>query len=178
MAIITISRQNGSLGDEIADALASRLGTIVVSRKYALDNFFGEINPGTLDRLNESAKFFDLTLPGSDRTYADILVERIHTRLVRERPLRPRGTQDAFNQISSQGGNLMMRIKPNRKRTIEFKVMLSPEEAELLKKKSEESGLSRSEVLRSLLIGRSITGYRDGSTTPSHFGQTIRKDGN
>ena len=77
MAIITISRQNGSLGDEIADALASRLGTIVVSRKYALDNFFGEINPGTLDRLNESAKFFDLTLPGSDRTYADILVERI-----------------------------------------------------------------------------------------------------
>ncbi len=71
----------------------------------------------------------------------------------------------------------MMRIKPNRKRTIEFKVMLSPEEAELLKKKSEESGLSRSEVLRSLLIGRSITGYRDGSTTPSHFGQTIRKDG-
>lgn len=77
MAIITISRQNGSLGDEIADALAARLGTIVISRKYALDNFFGEINPGTLDRLNESAKFFDLQLPGSDRTYADILVERI-----------------------------------------------------------------------------------------------------
>ena len=77
MAIITISRQNGSLGDEIADALASRLGTTVVSRKYALENFFGEINQGTLDRLNESAKFFDLTLPGSDRTYADILVERI-----------------------------------------------------------------------------------------------------
>ena len=77
MAIITISRQNGSLGDEIADALAARLGTIVISRKYALDNFFGEINPGTLDRLNESAKFFDMTLPGSDRTYADILVERI-----------------------------------------------------------------------------------------------------
>ena len=77
MAIITISRQNGSLGDEIADALASRLGTTVISRKYALDNFFGEINPGTLDRLNESAKFFEATLPGSTRTYADILVERI-----------------------------------------------------------------------------------------------------
>jgi len=77
MAIITISRQNGSLGDEIAEALASRLGTIVISRKYALENFFGEINPGTLDRLNESAKFFAATLPGSSRTYADILVERI-----------------------------------------------------------------------------------------------------
>lgn len=79
MAIITISRQNGSLGDEIADALASRLGTIVISRKYALDNFFGEINPGTLDRLNESAKFFEMNLPGSNRTYSDILVERIRT---------------------------------------------------------------------------------------------------
>ena len=77
MAVITISRQNGSLGDEIADALASRLGTIVISRKYALDNFFGEINPGTLDRLNESAKFFETPLPSSTRTYADILVERI-----------------------------------------------------------------------------------------------------
>ena len=77
MAIITISRQNGSLGDEIASGLATRLGTEVISRQYALDNFFGEINPGTLDRLNESAKFFDMTLPGSDRTYADILVERI-----------------------------------------------------------------------------------------------------
>ena len=79
MAIITISRQNGSLGDEIAEALASRLGTTVISRKYALDNFFGEINPGTLDRLNESAKFFEMTLPGSNRTYADILVERIRS---------------------------------------------------------------------------------------------------
>ena len=77
MAIITISRQNGSLGDEIAESLASRLGTTVISRKYALDNFFGHINPGLLDRLNESAKFFETNLPGSDRTYADILVERI-----------------------------------------------------------------------------------------------------
>ena len=79
MAIITISRQNGSLGDEIADAHASKLGTVVISRKYALENFFGEINPGTLDRLNESAKFFETTLPGSKRTYADILVEKIRT---------------------------------------------------------------------------------------------------
>ena len=79
MAIITISRQNGSLGDEIAEALASRLGTTVISRKYALENFFGQINAGTLDRLNESAKFFATNLPGSDKTYADILFERIRT---------------------------------------------------------------------------------------------------
>ena len=58
MAIITISRQQGSLGDEIAEALASRLGTMVISRKYALDNFFGLINHGVLVRLNVSDIFF------------------------------------------------------------------------------------------------------------------------
>ena len=79
MAIITISRQNGSLGEDIAASLAARLGTGVISRTYALDNFYGDINPGTLDRLNESAKFFLTRLPGSQRTYSDILVERIRT---------------------------------------------------------------------------------------------------
>lgn len=69
-----------------------------------------------------------------------------------------------------------MKIKPNRKRTIEFKVMLNEYEANILKNMSEASGLSRSEVLRSLLVGKSITGYRDGSAARSHFGKTIRKD--
>ncbi|MCQ2502657.1 MAG: cytidylate kinase family protein [Saccharofermentans sp.] len=77
MAVITISRQNGSLGDEIANALASRLGTMVISRKYALENFYGKINPGTLDRLNESAKFFATTPPGSELSYADILTAKL-----------------------------------------------------------------------------------------------------
>ena len=79
MAIITISRQNGSLGEDIAASLAARLGTGVISRGYALENFYGAIAPGTLDRLNESAKFFLSPLPGSQRTYADILVERVRT---------------------------------------------------------------------------------------------------
>ena len=70
----------------------------------------------------------------------------------------------------------MTKIKPNRKRTVEFKVMLSQEESELLKNMSEKSGLSRSEILRSLLVGKSITGYREGSAAKSHFGKTIRKD--
>ena len=57
MAIITISRQNGSLGDEIANGLAIRLETQVISRQYALDNFYGNLKDGTVARLNESAKF-------------------------------------------------------------------------------------------------------------------------
>ena len=79
MPIITISRQNGSLGDEIAASLAQRLGTTVISRQYALDNFYGEIPSGTLSRLNESAKFFQTAIPSGSRTYADILVERIRS---------------------------------------------------------------------------------------------------
>lgn len=71
-----------------------------------------------------------------------------------------------------------MKTKPNRTRTIEFKLMLNTEEAALLKSISDKSGLSRSEVLRSLLTGRGITGYREGSATPSHFGKTINKEGN
>ena len=77
MAIITISRQNGSLGDEIANGLAIRLETQVISRQYALDNFYGNLKDGTVARLNESAKFFTNPIGKSDRTYADVLVERI-----------------------------------------------------------------------------------------------------
>ena len=105
MAIITISRQNGSLGDEIADALASRLGTTVISRKYALDNFFGEINPGLLARLNESAKFFETNLPGSSRTYADILVERVRA-LASE-------SKDKDLIILGLGGSVLLSGYPN-----------------------------------------------------------------
>ncbi len=105
MAIITISRQNGSLGDEIAEALASRLGTVVISRKYALDNFFGEINPGLLARLNESAKFFETNLPDSNRTYADILVERVRA-LASE-------SKDKDLIILGLGGSVLLSGYPN-----------------------------------------------------------------
>jgi len=133
MAIITISRQQGSLGDEIAEALASRLGTMVISRKYALDNFFGQINPGLLDRLNESAKFFETALPGSDRTYADILVERIRA-LASE-------SKDKDLVILGMGGSILLAGFPGalhirvtasettRLNTIAGKYRITPQEA-------------------------------------------------
>ncbi len=133
MAIITISRQQGSLGDEIAEALASRLGTMVISRKYALDNFFGQINPGLLDRLNESAKFFETALPGSDRTYADILVERIRA-LASE-------SKDKDLVILGMGGSILLAGFPGalhirvtasettRLNTIVGKYRITPQEA-------------------------------------------------
>ena len=61
MAIITISRQNGSLGDELADYLAGKLNCEIISRAYAMENFFGGENDDDEDvaeKLSDSAKFF------------------------------------------------------------------------------------------------------------------------
>ncbi|MCR4669587.1 MAG: cytidylate kinase family protein [Saccharofermentans sp.] len=77
MAIITISRQSGSLGDEIAAYISSKLGCEIISRQYALDHFFGELSEGTVERLNESAKFFVGNIPGQDITFRDKLVNEI-----------------------------------------------------------------------------------------------------
>lgn len=133
MAIITISRQNGSLGDEIAESLAQRLGTTVISRQYALDNFYGIITPGALDRLNESAKFFTSNLPSSNRTYADILVERI-------RALATMSDEQSL-VVLGLGGCVMLSAHPEavhirvtastvrREKTISKRYHISPEEA-------------------------------------------------
>ena len=77
MAIITISRQIGSLGDELADFISDKLSCGIISREYALNNFYGELSDGVRERLNESAKFFLTTLPGAQVTYKDILIDRL-----------------------------------------------------------------------------------------------------
>ena len=78
MAIITISRQIGSLGDELASFLAEKLACPVISREYALKNFYGELSSGVLERLNESAKFFlEPVAAGSEETYKSVLMDRI-----------------------------------------------------------------------------------------------------
>ncbi|MBP5654383.1 MAG: cytidylate kinase family protein [Clostridiales bacterium] len=77
MAIITISRRSGSLGDELAAYISSKLGCELITRQYALDNFFGELSEGTVARLNESAKFFVGNIPGKEMTFRDKLVNEI-----------------------------------------------------------------------------------------------------
>ena len=77
MAIITISRTCGSLGDELASYISSKLGCELITRQYALDNFFGELSEGTVARLNESAKFFVGNIPGKEMTFRDKLVNEI-----------------------------------------------------------------------------------------------------
>lgn len=58
MSIITISRQVGSLGDEIAEALKSKLDWELITRNHLIDRFFADItNDRQKHLLNESAKF-------------------------------------------------------------------------------------------------------------------------
>lgn len=73
MAILTISRQMGSLGDEIADALASKLGWEVINRSQLITRFFaGMTDTREQHLLNESAKFF-LNESRAQGTYLDVL---------------------------------------------------------------------------------------------------------
>jgi len=77
MAVITISRQSGSLGDELASYLSEKLGCEIISREHALEHFFDDQPEETIEKLNESAKFFLTPVPGSKITYKDILVSKI-----------------------------------------------------------------------------------------------------
>ena len=78
MAVITISRQNGSLGDELAEYLAGKLNCAVISRSYAMENFFGE-SEEISEKLSDSAKLFLTEVPGQNGvTYKDILTNRIN----------------------------------------------------------------------------------------------------
>lgn len=59
MSIITISRQMGSLGDEIAQALSSRTDAELITRNELIHRFFEKVTDVREKHLlNESAKFF------------------------------------------------------------------------------------------------------------------------
>lgn len=77
MPVITISRQYGSLGDELAKYLADKMGTRVVNRSDMVDMAFAGMGEDVLARLSESPKFFLECPEGSDKTFRDILTEAI-----------------------------------------------------------------------------------------------------
>ena len=77
MPVITISRQNGSLGDELAKYLAAKTGTKVVTRGDLIKGVFGGMEGDIPAKLSESPKFFMNCPPGSNKSYRDILAEEI-----------------------------------------------------------------------------------------------------
>ena len=77
MPVITISRQNGSLGDELAGYLADKIGAKVITRRDIVDSICSGLGGDVPSRLSESPKFY-LTYPeGSDKSYRDMLAEEI-----------------------------------------------------------------------------------------------------
>ena len=78
MTVITISRQMGSLGDEVAAALSRRLGWEVITRDILLTRFFQDIaDPFELHMLTESAKFY-LSPCRNNGTFLDFLRRNLY----------------------------------------------------------------------------------------------------
>ena len=77
MPVITISRQMGSLGDEVAEALSSKLGWELITRDRLMERFFPDASPDQRTRLAESAKFY-LSEYKDGRSFRDMLTDSLH----------------------------------------------------------------------------------------------------
>lgn len=77
MEMITISRQAGSLGDEIAERLAEQLGWRLITRTTAMKDWLPSIcSKHELRMLEESPKFYT-TLSGKGMTFASFIEGRL-----------------------------------------------------------------------------------------------------
>ncbi len=76
MPVITISRQMGSLGDEIASALSRKLGWQLITRDLLMERFFPDIKPEQRTSLAESAKFY-LSEYKDGKSFKDVLSESL-----------------------------------------------------------------------------------------------------
>jgi len=84
--ILTISRQMGSLGDEIAQEMARRLGWDLLDHSHLIQRFFSDgVTEQERQALGGSARFFLNTAPDG-QTYISRL-ERGLNRLAEEKPL-------------------------------------------------------------------------------------------
>lgn len=78
MSIITISRQMGSLGDEVAEALAGKLDWELITRSRLIDRFFADVTDAKQKHLlNESAKYYLTELAGYG-SYRDLLEQSLY----------------------------------------------------------------------------------------------------
>ena len=76
--IITVSRQMGSLGDEVAEALSSKLNWVLLTRSDLIIRFFADVTDAQQKHmLNESAKYYLTELKGYG-TYRDLLEQSLY----------------------------------------------------------------------------------------------------
>jgi len=75
---VTISRNTGSLGDEIAKQLAEKQGVLHITRDYVLKNWFPEIaSAHELHMLSESPSYF-AKISSRGITFQKFLEEKLH----------------------------------------------------------------------------------------------------
>jgi cytidylate kinase len=78
LPILTISRQMGSLGDEIAEAVARKLGWPLIDRRGLIQRFFSDTtNAHEQHMLSESAKFYLSPMQSTGQSYIDFLVSAL-----------------------------------------------------------------------------------------------------
>ncbi len=79
MAVITISRQTGSLGDEIAQLAADQLGWELIDRSQLVERIFSEsVSKREQHLLNESPRFF-LEEMQPEVSYLDYLKQKVRS---------------------------------------------------------------------------------------------------
>lgn len=84
MTVLTISRQMGSFGDEIAEALARRLNWTLITRDRLIELFFApETSRHEQHMLSESARFY-LNTFGEQGTYLDYLRKKLSEHVARQ----------------------------------------------------------------------------------------------
>jgi cytidylate kinase len=78
MFVITISRQTGSLGDDIATSLAKKLGLELITHEFVLANWLPEVaNDYELKMLEESPKNFLKHSEEAGKTYQQFIEDKL-----------------------------------------------------------------------------------------------------
>lgn len=120
MKFVTISRDTGSLGDEIAKLLAEKLGVLQITRDYALKNWFPEIaSAHELHMLSESPGYY-AKISSIGMTFQQFLEKKLHETVAAQ----PVVISGMGSQIIFQDHSEALHIKITGSREIRIKRMI------------------------------------------------------
>jgi len=134
MFTVTISRQTGSLGNEIAKALASTLGQKLINRKYIMNNWLPEVtDKHDLNILKESSKYYNHQATNG-LSYAKHIEKRLRQKVEKEPVL-----------ILGLGAQIIFRNDPA---TIHIRIIASDNKR--IKRLSKKYGLDKKQAKKTL----------------------------
>ncbi|MFW6007335.1 MAG: cytidylate kinase family protein [Halanaerobiales bacterium] len=131
MSLITISRQTASLGDQIAEELAQRLGMKLITRDYVLEKWLSEIaSKHELHMLQESSKFYNKT-SSKGLTFAEFIENKLKKKAKKESMvILGLGSQVIFRDSPEALHVKIVSSENNRVKRIAGKYGLNPEQAQ------------------------------------------------